>query len=152
MHRQIFEERESLFGILAGVKRLDSCFVVVVEYTFAAITTAHQILGVFFMDVSTVEEHGATQVLGRGSGMDRTMEALFDEVREVARMIDMGVRENDTIYRTRVEWEATIAVAGLRAATLEEPAIEQDAAIALPHFMHGSSHCACGAPKINFHG
>lgn len=67
-------------------------------------------------------------------------------------MIDMGVRKNDTIYRTRVEWEATIAVAGLRAATLEEPAIEQDAAIALPQFMHGSCHCACGAPKINFHG
>ena len=66
-------------------------------------------------------------------------------------MIHVRMRKNNTIDQTRVEGKATITVAGLSSATLKESAIEQNAAITLPQFMHGSSHSACGAPEINLH-
>ena len=67
-------------------------------------------------------------------------------------MIDVRMGEHNLIDRAGFEGETAVAVSCLAAAALEEAAFEQDLAVAMPQFMHGPGNCACGAPKINFHG
>ena len=54
-------------------------------------------IGIFFVDLSAVLQNDLRDVRRGTRAVDRAVEALRDESREEAAMIQMGVRQNDGV-------------------------------------------------------
>ena len=55
------------------------------------------------MDITGVHEHDIVQVGGCVRGIDRPLESLFYQVRQVAAVVDVGMGEDDSINLLRRE-------------------------------------------------
>ena len=91
------------------------------------------------------------EVDGGGRRVDGAGEAVLDQRRQVAAVIDVGVREHDGVDGARVERQLAIAVFGLLAAALVESAIEKIALAGDFQMMHGTGDRAGRAPECEFH-
>src|SRR5262249_14766295 len=74
-------------------------------------------------------------------------EALADERREVAAVVDVGVAEDDGVDLVRVEREVAVPLPGLLAAALVQAAVEQDLVVADLQQVHRAGHAAGGPPE-----
>ena len=111
------EERQALLRLFHGVERQRRMVLggagLVVE------------LGVFFLQVSGVGQQDAAEIDGCGRGIDRPVEALLDQPRDPAGVIEMSVREDDGIDLAR--WNRQVLPVALTPflLTLEQSAIDQ---------------------------
>ena len=62
-------------------------------------------LEVIFLNVSGVTCHDVGEMFGGMGAVNRTLIALPNQIRQVARMIYMSVRENHSIDLRRWKWE-----------------------------------------------
>ena len=107
---------QRLVHVGVGVERLDPRLGVVAGDV--------EVGGVLLLDLGAVGEHDAEQVAGRRGAVDRPGEPLADERRQVAAVVDVGVAEHDRVDLVRVEREVGVALPGLLAAALVQPAVE----------------------------
>ena len=78
-------------------------------------------------------------------------ESLPHELRQVARMIDVGMGKNDVIYRGGIERQMPVFFERLLAATLIQSAIKKDSLAGSLDKMHRSRRRASCAVKSYFH-
>ncbi len=57
-----------------------------------------QVSRICLLDMARIEQHQVGQRAGSGSGVDRTVIPLLDQVGQVATVIDMRVAENDRVH------------------------------------------------------
>src|SRR5207249_10956703 len=82
-------------------------------------------LGVRFLNVGGVAEHGLAQVDGGRSRVNWPGKSVADECGQVSAVVDVGVGEHYRVDGARVERQVAVAILGILAAALVEAAIEQ---------------------------
>ena len=102
---------------------------------------------VLFLDLGGVGEHHAQQVARRRRAVDRPVEPLADERRQVAAVVDVGVAEDDRVDLVRVKREVAVALPGFLAAALVQPAVEQDLVVADFEQVHRPGDAAGRPPE-----
>ena len=131
--------RERLLHVGCGVQRLDPRLGVVAGDV--------QVGRVFLLNLGRVGEHDPEQVAGRRGAVDRPVETLADERRQVAAVVDVGVAEDDRVDLVRVEREVAVPLPGFLAAALVQPAVEQDLVVADFEQVHGPGDAAGRPPE-----
>ena len=77
--------------------------------------------------MAAIEEHGAAEV-SRSRGADNLApETLLHQVREITRVINVGVRQHHGINAGGIKEEIPVPLAGLLALALIQAAIEEEA-------------------------
>lgn len=109
-------------------------------------------LGLRFRQRSRVQQHDRQQ-LGAGTlRMDRTAEPALDQQRQPPDVVDVRVAQHHRVERGGVERER-LGVARLRlTATLDQPAVEQDALASGLDEMHGTRDLARRTVEMDLHG
>ena len=120
--RVVLERRDLLQAIerlLGSVDRLG-------VFPASGVLVALGTLSFHLLDVGTVRQQYADQVVGGGSGVDRPAEAFRHQLRQQAAVVDMGMGQQDEGNVARREMERH-PVAPLRdASALEHAAIHQE--------------------------
>ncbi len=106
VHHQMIGHRR---GIGCRVQRLD-------RLETLALALLVEVLDIGFLDVARVAQRQVGQVHRGGRGVDRSTEALPHQVRQVAAVVDVGVREDDGVQAARVEGEVAVDGVGDRRA------------------------------------
>jgi hypothetical protein len=98
-----------------------------------------------------IDEHDAAQV-ARGEGaIDISGEALFDQVREIASVVHVGMAQYDGIDLFGIKRETAIAADGFFAMALKQAAFQEQPLPIYFDKIHRTRSRACGAVKMNFH-
>ena len=84
------------------------------------------IVGILLLDMGRVQQHLPAQIDRRRRRVDGAFKARFHERRQVAAVIDMRVREDDAVERLRVNRHLPVALLGLIAPSLKQPAVEDE--------------------------
>ncbi len=85
------------------------------------------VLHVLLLNMAAIEEHGAAQV-SRSRGADNpASEALLHQVRDIARMINMGVGQHHDVDGRGREGEFPVPPPGFLAFALVQAAVEKNA-------------------------
>ena len=71
-------------------------------------------------------QHDLAEVAGGEGAVDVSPEALLDEVRQVAAVVDVRVREDHRVDLRWVEEEVLVALVAVLAPALVEAAVEED--------------------------
>ena len=74
------------------------------------------ILHVLLLNMAAVEEHGAAEVSRRRGADNLAPETLFHQVRQITRMINVGVRQHHGINAGGIKEEIPVPVCGPRRA------------------------------------
>jgi len=85
-------------------------------------------LGVFFLQVGTVEEDQPCNIDGCGSCVNGAFKPLSDQPRQIARMIKMGMGQNDRVNGSRLNRKARPVAFAKLARALKQTAVDEDAA------------------------
>ena len=108
-------------------------------------------LGVGFLDMRGVGEHGAAKVDGRGSGVDRPTESVAHQGWEIAGMVHVRVRENHGSDGRDGKGKMAVAIEGFLPVSLIEATIKEEVLAARFYVVHGAGHSSGGAPKCYLH-
>src|ERR1035438_10040250 len=99
-----------------------------------------------------IHEHDAAKI-ARGEGaVDVAGVALPDQVRQVARVINVRVAQHHGVHLLGVEWKTTIALDGFLAAALEQTAFEQQPLAVDLEKIHRTGRGAGCAEAVDLHG
>ena len=82
-----------------------------------------------FLDVGAVGQHDARQIGGGGCGKDRPAKAVTRQFGQKARVVDMGMAENDRINLARSKGKRAVVEFLFGLGALKQPAIDQDMAM-----------------------
>ncbi len=106
------------------------------------------VLHIPFVNMCRVFEHNICQIRAGVSGIDWTVEALLDEVGQVAAVVNMRMGEHHSIDAGWVKGEVLVDGVSLLALTLKKAAIQQE--LMPVHFqqMHRSGHRTGGAQNM----
>lgn len=83
-------------------------------------------LGVRLLDVARVLQHHIRQVGGGLRHVDRPIEAAPHQVGQVARVVDVRVRQDDRIHGARIEREVQVSGVGLLPSPLIQPTVQKE--------------------------
>jgi hypothetical protein len=83
--------------------------------------------------------------------VDLSREAVLHERGDGPAVVDVGVRQDDRVHRSRVEAQLAVALFRLFAPPLEEPAIEEDPLPVDLEKMAAAGDTAGGPVKSDFH-
>ena len=109
------------------------------------------VLEVALLQEARVAQHDVAQVRRRLAREDAPREALPHELREVARMVDVRMREDHVVDRLGVDREVTVLLERLLAVPLVEPAVEQDPLAVGLDEVHRPRRRLCRSVEGNFH-
>ena len=112
------EMRERVHRILLGVDRLH-------QILTALGATLVELLHFHLLDVARVRQHDGAEVRRGGGAMDAVLVAVLDELRQHARMIDVGMGEKHRGDGARIEGEGPVVQLALGLRTLEHAAIDE---------------------------
>ena len=90
---------------------------------------AVRVLGVLLLQVSRVRQQDPAEVRSRPRAEDGTRETVLDEQRQIARVVEMGMRQNDGIDETRLDWQRRPVAKAKRLEALEQAAVDQQPAV-----------------------
>src|SRR3972149_6789984 len=83
----------------------------------------------YFLQVSGVGQQNARQIDRRGSGVNRAFVTQSHKLRQIAGVIDVRVRQNDGVYRTRVDGRLRPVPETQVLRSLEQAAIDEYPAV-----------------------
>ena len=107
-------------------------------------------LGIFLLDMGRVGQHDAAQV-GRGRRrVNPPAEPLPHQARQVAAVVDVGVREEDRLQVGRREGERLVPPSRLVAVPLHQAAIQRHHALLKVQQVHRPGHRLSGAVEFQF--
>jgi hypothetical protein len=108
--------------------------------------------GILGLDVGTVGQHDPAEVGGGGGGVNTAPKPQSFQAGQKPGVVDMGVAENNSIQRGGFDRQRAVNLFGLLAASLKEPAIQQQALATDLDQVHRTGYRAGGAPEGNGHG
>ena len=134
-------------------KGIDICFFVegLKEFLAFAFALLVDVFKVALLEEAGVAEHDVAEFGCRLTREDASAEALAHELWEVARVIDVRVRENDVVDCFGVDGQVAILLEGFLAVALEEAAIEEDTFTVGFEEVHRASCRLCRAVECEFH-
>ncbi len=137
------EQRHRAFGVLNGKQRQSR--------PVAGIALPIGALRILFLQLRRVCQDDARQIRGRRRAEDASAKALPDQPREVPRMVEMGVREDDgmNVGRAHRQWLPVTLPQFLQ--SLKQPAVDQDALASDVEQMFGTGYGARGAEARQCH-
>ena len=97
-------------------------------------------LGELGLELGRVEQHEPGELRGSGGADDGAAEALVDEQRQQAAVVEVGVGEDDGIEGLGVDPERHAVAHRLVAAALEHAAVDEDAGLARVHEVARTRH------------
>ena len=98
-----------------------------------------------------IQKHDAAQITARGIGaMDRAV-VIFAQARQLARVIQMRVAQNDGVHGFWVEWKIFVERFRFLAMTLEQPALQQQLFAVDLDEIHRAGRSARRAEEVDFH-
>jgi hypothetical protein len=104
--------------------------------------------GVLFLDVRGVEQEDPGEVGGSRRAEDRPAKSVSDEQRQIARVIEVGVAQDDGIDAGRIEpWRRPVPTPQLLQA-LKEAAVEQHPTATRPEEEPGAGHGSRRAEEL----
>ena len=102
----------------------------------------------FLLQMRRVPQQDLEQIGGAARAIHRTLEAVPDKPRQVARVIDVRVAQDDGGERARIERRPRPVPQAQGLESLEEPAVEQESVPAVLEKMLGAGDgAACGPEK-----
>jgi len=135
--------RHTFLGVGRGVKRFDWRLML-----FGAdFGNENRVL---LLNVRGVEQHDTAEVARGGRAMDRAV-VIFAQARQLARMIQMRMAQDDGVHQSRVERQNFIELLRFLAMTLEQTAFEQQLFTVDLDEIHRTGRCARRAEEIDFH-
>ena len=105
--------------ILQAIDRLD-------RRSPALRIAAVQLLDLHFLDMRRVRQHHRAKIDGGAGRMDRAGKALLDQLRQEPAVVDMRMRQDDSVNRVRRERERAIVQFPLRLRSLEQAAVDEN--------------------------
>ena len=109
---------ECLHRVVDAVERCDGRIA-------AAASLAVLELGIRRLDVRGVRQHDAAELARRFRRVDGAREAFFDELRQQAAVVDMGVRQEDAFDVGGREWKVLIVELAHALRALEHAAVDE---------------------------
>ena len=79
--------------------------------------------GVFLLDVAGIRKHGPAQVSRGAGGPDGPLETVLDQRRQIPRMVDMRVGQDDGVHARAGKRQVLVPLPGLLAPPLEHSAV-----------------------------
>ena len=137
--RDRLQAQKRAVHVAAVIKRFD--------FRFAFLAFMVQICGIFNLNLGGVAEHDVRQSARGRCAINRADEALLDEIRQIAAMVDMGMAQQDGVDLFWPERKLAVAAMAFASASLEEPAIEQQGLSARIDPVHRAGHGPGCAPK-----
>ena len=131
----------NLLGIL-------DCVIGLHQLPAAALRLAVAPLGVLLLDMGGILQHDAAQVGGGGGGVDGAAEPVLVKVRYPARVIDVGVGQQNRLHLAGGQRQGRVLI-GI--APLLHPAIHQKPMSGGFHQRAAAGHLMRGAQKGQFH-
>jgi hypothetical protein len=98
-----------------------------------------------------VGQEDAAKLARRRGADDLALEAVLDQQRQVSRMIEMRMREEDLLYAGRVDRQLRPIAQPERLEALKQAAVDEQAATFPFEQIFRARHCACGAKEGEFH-
>ena len=141
----VHELGHGLFGIGDVIERFDGRLV----FFGAPFGDKDRVL---LLDVGGINEHDAAQVAGGVGAMDRPGVALFDEIRQVAGVVNVRVAQDDGINRSWIERKIRVALGGFLAMPLEKATFEQQPFAIDLEQIHRAGGGARRAEEMDLHG
>ncbi len=102
---------------------------------------------VLLLQMPTVGQQNVAKVAGRTGAMDRPLESVANEERQTARVVEMGVGQDDRIDPFRVYRELLPVAQAQLLEALKEAAIDEDPAIGDLHEVFRAGDCPDAAEK-----
>ena len=133
----------AFLGVRRGVKRLDRRLM----FSRADFGNEH---GVLLLNVRRVQQHDAAQIFCSGRAMDRAV-VSFAQARQLARVIQMRMAQDDGVHLLRVERQNFIERLRFLAMALEQTAFEQKFFAVDLDEIHGAGGRARRAEEVDFH-
>jgi hypothetical protein len=136
LHTHAVEELPGLV-VFVGLETVTVCSTSAMVYEAGARRLAGlmalEMRHVALLEEGAVRQHEPAQLGGRRRDVDPAGVALSGERRQVAAVIEMGMREHDAVELRGLEGERAIDAVGLFPVTLVETAIEEPRALAESH-------------------
>ena len=99
-------------------------------------------LRIFFLQLRGVRKHDAREIRGGRRAEDAALEALRDQPRQIAAVIEMRVRQDDRLDRVSANGQRLPVALAQVLQSLKQPAIDEDAVTVHFEEMFRSSHRA----------
>ena len=96
------------------------------EFLAFAFALLVDIFEVALLEETRIAQHNIAKFSCRLTREDTTAEALAHKLRQITRVVDMRMGEDDVVDRFGINGEVAILLEGFLAMTLEETAIEED--------------------------
>jgi hypothetical protein len=104
-------------------------------------------LGLFLLEMGRVRQHDVQQIVRARRAVDRPGEAVAAEPRQVTRVVDVSVAQDHRAERARVHRERGPVTLAQLLQALEEPAVEQHAAVPVLEQVLGAGDRAPGTSE-----
>ena len=121
-----YEMVHGAVDILLVVERLYLVFLTFLLMGILAVDLLVEGTHILLLDERGVGEHECTQVTRGRRTIDIALEAHLDDIRNQSGMVDMGMREDDTVELSRIEAEVSVGGIGLHTFTLVHSAVEEN--------------------------
>jgi len=108
-------------------------------------------LSLFFLNMRRIAQHDFKQFRRGMRGIDRAAEAIGDEARQHAGMVDMGMGKQHEVDLARAEFEIGIVLVARFTPPLKHAAIHQEAHTVRFQHITGARHLSAGTMELNFH-
>ena len=112
------ELAHGLFGVGNAVQRLDGRLMLL----RAPFGNEERVL---LLNMRRIYQHDGAQIQGGVGAMNRARIALFDQIRQVAGVVNVRVAQHDGVNLPRVERKGAVAPGGFLAMALKQAAFEQ---------------------------
>ena len=129
---------EGTFGVLAGIKRFNGR-----EMTPVGLLV--QVLGVLLLNFSAISQHQVDEVTRCRSAVNVAVETVFDQRRQVARVVDVRVGKESGRNRAGVERQMRVVFRRLGTMSLLHPTVHKDALTGIFDQMHRAGDLPRGA-------
>ena len=116
-----------------------------------ALGVAGRALGELLLELGRVEQHEPGELGGRRGADDGAAEALVDEQRQEAAVVEVGVGQDDGVERRRVEAQRHVVADRLVGAALEHAAVDEDLGPAGVDEVAGPGHGPRAAEEGQLH-
>lgn len=107
-------------------------------------------LDIAFLYIGRIGQHNIGEVHGCRGAVYIAVKSLLDQVRQVTKMVNVGMRYDHIVQGSRVEVEIEVTLIGLCSATLEHATIQQEMESVYIEEVTGAGDVSDGTVKGEF--
>src|SRR5690606_26518173 len=106
---------------------------------------------IFFLQVPAIGQQNLAQIKRRRRAIDLPAEALLDQARDVATVVQVGMGEHDRIERSRIKRKVFPVAQAQGLVALEQATVDEDVAGRRGQQILGTRYGSGGPQKLDLH-